>query len=66
MEGLTSLPSLDGLTSLQTLNLNGCSGLTSLPSLDGLTALRLTWALQQLHLTALQHLQVFRRCRSTG
>ena len=37
--GLTSLPSLDGLTALQTLNLGGCTGLTSL-SLDGLTALQ--------------------------
>ena len=40
MEGLTSLPSLDGLTALQTLDLKRCSGLTSLPSLDGLTALQ--------------------------
>ena len=38
--GETSLPSLDGLTELQTLRLNGCSCLTSLPSLDGLTALQ--------------------------
>ena len=36
--GLTSLPSLDGLTALQELNLGGLSGLKSLPSLDGLTA----------------------------
>ena len=45
---VTSLPSLDGLTALQQLNLCGCSGLTSLPSLDGLTALQtldLTWLL---------------------
>ena len=36
---IAQLPSLDGLTALQTLNL-GLLGLTSLPSLDGLTALQ--------------------------
>ena len=40
MKGLTSLPSLDALTKLQTLDLSGCSSLTSLPPLDGLIALQ--------------------------
>ena len=34
--GLTELPSLDRLTALQKLYLNGCRGLTSQPDLDTL------------------------------
>ena len=39
-ESLTSLPSLEGLTSLESLNLNGCSSLVSIPSLEGHTTLK--------------------------
>ena len=63
--GLTSLPSLDGLTELTHLSLSFCLGLTSLPSLDGLTALQTLDLSVCPRLTSLPSLDERRRASST-